>query len=86
MPRSLAFHRAIVPLAERQKYFERLRMRRAHYEGANCRFWVFEEVDLPGAFLEFIEAPDPRTLRQAVAVAPDQYVEAARVYEEVELK
>jgi hypothetical protein len=46
---------------------------------------VFEEAGLPGAFLEFFEAPDAATLASAHASAPDRVLDPARVYHEVEL-
>lgn len=85
MPRALTFQRTVVPPGDRKKYFERLRARRAYYTGAACRFWAFEEVGLSGAFIEFIEASDTDTLMAALSGAPDQVVESARVYREVEL-
>jgi hypothetical protein len=85
MSRALTFQRTVVTPSERKKYFERLRARRAYYGGASCRFWVFEEVGLAGAFIEFVEAQDPDALAAALAGAPDQVVEAARIYREVEL-
>ena len=51
MPRILTMQRTIVPQSERKKDLERLRAKRDHYKRANCRFWVFEEAGLPGAFL-----------------------------------
>jgi len=46
---------------------------------------VFEESDLTGAFVEFIEADDPKTLAQALADASEQPAEAVRIYEEVDV-
>jgi hypothetical protein len=86
MSRSLTIQRSIVPLPERKRYLERLRSRRRYYEEAGCRFSVFEEIDLHGAFIEFIEANDADTLSAALAGAPEQSLEAARMYQEVELK
>ena len=83
--RALTIQRSIVPLSDRKKFMEKLRTRRAYYAAANCRFWVFEETDLAGAFVEFIEAADEDTLASALAKAPEQLVEAARIYHEVEL-
>jgi hypothetical protein len=40
---------------------------------------------LPGAFLEFVEAPDADTLARAHAAAPDPALDPARIYREVEL-
>lgn len=77
--------RSIVPLSERKKFLLKINTRRSYYAGANCKFWVFEESDLAGAFVEFIEAVDAETLARALAEAPDQPVDAVRIYEEVEL-
>jgi hypothetical protein len=83
--RSLTIQRSIVPLSERKKYMTRLRARKAYYQGANCKFWVFEETDLAGAFMEFIEAEDPAVLARALQEAPESLVDASRIYQEVEL-
>ncbi|HXY32116.1 MAG TPA: hypothetical protein VEI06_15520 [Gemmatimonadaceae bacterium] len=85
MPRALVLQRSIVPLNDRKKYMEKLRARRSYFAGANCKFWVFEEGDLPGAFMEFIEAPDAATLSRALEGASETVVDAARIYQEVEL-
>ena len=86
MARVLSIHRLTVTPSERKKYSERLKKKRAHYEGAGCRFWVFEEAGLPGAFLEFFEADDQATLSRAHAAAPDPVLDPNRIYQEVELK
>ncbi|HET7564923.1 MAG TPA: hypothetical protein VFJ96_08005 [Gemmatimonadaceae bacterium] len=86
MPRALTLQRSIVPPADRKKFMERLRARRSYYTGANCEFWVFEESDMPGAYIEFIEAADERTLADALTGAPQHVLDAARIYHEVELK
>lgn len=85
MPRALTMRRSIVPHGDRKKFLEKLTARRAYYTGAHCRFWVFEESDLPGAFMEFVEADDADALAKAIAAAPDPVVDAVRIYEEVEL-
>jgi hypothetical protein len=46
---------------------------------------VFEETGLPGAFLEFFEAPDAKTLARAHASSPERVLDPARIYHEVEL-
>jgi hypothetical protein len=74
-----------VPKGDREGYFERLRERKSHYENAKCRFWVFEEAALPGAFIEFTEAGDAETLTDAHHNAPHKILDAARIYREVEL-
>ena len=70
MALSLTIQRTTVPASERAKYFERLRASASHYTAANCRFRVFEERGLPGAFIEFVEADDETTLTVAHANAP----------------
>lgn len=85
MPKALTMRRSIVPLAERKKFLQKIRTRRTYYVGASCHFWVFEESDLAGAFVEFIEADDAETLARALADAPDQPADAVRIYEAVEL-
>lgn len=86
MSRALTLQRSVVPPGDRKKFMERLRARRTYYTGVNCQFWVFEESDMPGAYIEFIEAADEATLAQALAGAPQHIVDAARIYKEVELK
>ena len=85
MARALTIQRSIVPASDRKKFMEKLRARLAYYSAANCRFWVFEEIELTGAFMEFVEAEDAETLAKALAGAPDHVVDPARIYEEVEL-
>jgi hypothetical protein len=86
MARALTLQRTLVPKADREKYFERLARKRDHYLAAKCRFWVFEEASLPGAFIEFYEADDPEVLVQAHAAAPDRILDAGRVYLQVEIE
>jgi hypothetical protein len=85
MARALTVHRTLVTPNERERYFERLRRKRQHYAQAKCQFWVFEEKSLPGAFLEFVEAADPKTLERAHANAPEPALDPARIYQEVEI-
>ncbi len=84
MPRWLTLQRSIVPAGDRKKFMERLRARRAYYAEAKCGFWIFEESGLPGALIEFVEAPDRETLESALAGAPDHIVDTGRIYREVE--
>jgi hypothetical protein len=84
--RALTLQRTLVPRAEREKYFERIRRKRDHYQAAKCRFWVCEEIGLPGAFIEFFEADDPEDLARAHAASPERVVDAARVYTFVEIE
>ena len=83
--RALTLQRTLVPKADRDKYFERIQRKRDYYTAAKCRFWVFEEAALPGAFIEFYEADDPETLSQAHAASPDRVLDSSRVYLQVEI-
>ena len=85
MPRVLSIQRTLVTPRDREKFAVRLQRNQAYYTKAGCRYWVFEEAGLPGAFLEFFEAPDPATLSRAHAAAPERVLDPARIYQEVEL-
>ena len=85
MARVLSMMRTIVPPHERNNNTERSRQNREYYTKPKCRLWVFEEVGLPGAFLEFYEADSAAALSAAHAGAPEPVVDPARVYREVEL-
>lgn len=85
MPRALTVKRTVVPRSGRGEYLGRLRERKAYYKRAGCSFWVCEEAGLPGAFVEFTEAPAARTLAAAHAAAPEPPLDAHRIYLEVEL-
>jgi hypothetical protein len=85
MPKALTIQRSTVPSADRTNYTNRLKALRTHYNAANCRFWVFEETSLPGAFIEFTEADDEQTLTIAHASAPHKTLDPSRVYQEVQL-
>jgi hypothetical protein len=79
---------AIVPSGERSEFRARARRARAHYVSAGCHYWLFEEAELPGAFVEFFEAVDAETLANAHAaapVAPGPILDSARLYVEVDL-
>jgi hypothetical protein len=83
--RVLAMQRTIVTPAERDRYLERARQLREHYASRQCRYWVFEDAALPGAFIEFAEAGDAAALTAALAGAPDPIIDPTRVYQEVAL-
>ena len=85
MTRSLTMHRTLVRPTDRSTFLERLRVRESYYTAAGCRFWVFEERALSGAFVEFCEAPDVATLSTAHAASPDPILDPARIYSLVEL-
>ncbi len=78
-------HRTVIRPVDRKAFLERLRTKERHYTAAGCRFWVFEEEALPGAFVEFCEADDARTLAAAHASAPDLILDPSRIYTQVEL-
>ena len=81
----LTIQRATVPSGDRARYLERLRVKLAYYTAAHCRFWVFEETSLPGAFIEFTEADDPQTLSDAHSRAPERLLDPTRIYQQVEI-
>ena len=85
MGKALTIQRTTVPAGERDKYFERIRTSASHYKAANCRFWVYEESALPGAFIEFTEADDVTTLTVAHANSPHRVLDPARIYHETEI-
>ena len=85
MPRALTIQRTTVPASERARYFEKVKACQSHYAAANCRFYVFEEVSLPGAFIEFTEADDQITLTVAHANSPYRILDPARIYNETEI-
>ncbi len=81
----LTVQRTTVPASERDKYFERLRACKSHYSAAKCRFRVYEESALTGAFIEFTEADDETTLTVAHANSPHRVLDPARIYHETEI-
>ncbi|MDA1081123.1 MAG: hypothetical protein O2973_05495 [Gemmatimonadetes bacterium] len=85
MPRALTIQRSIIPAADRSRQLKRLRAKRDHYLGMQCRYWLFEEAAVHGAFLEFVEADSAAALSAAHASSADPPLDAARVYLEVEL-
>jgi hypothetical protein len=80
MSRVLTIQRTLVTPRDREKFAVRLQRNQAYYKQAGCRYWVFEETGLPGAFLEFFE----RTLSSAHASSPERILDPARIYHEVE--
>ncbi len=85
MPRALSIKHTVVPSADREAFRKRVRIAKSHYTSAGCHYWLFEEQSLPGAFVEFYEAPDAAILSAAHRDAPNALVDAARLYVEVEL-
>ena len=85
MPRAISMRQTIVPAADREEFRERAGRALAHYTAKGCRYWLFEEATLPGAYVEFFEANDRDTLLAAHSDAPQPILESARMYVEVEL-
>jgi hypothetical protein len=85
MPRALTVQRTLVTPPEREKFAQKLLRTHEYYASAGCRYTVYEEAGLPGAFLEFFEAPDAKTLAKAHASSPERVLDPARIYHEVEL-
>ena len=77
--------RTVVTPADRERFLERARALRDHFTGCQCRYWVFEEMELPGAFIAFAEASDPAKLADALAGATELIVDPTRIYREVPL-
>jgi hypothetical protein len=85
VPRAIAMRHTVAPAPERDEFRERARQSLAHYSSSGCRYWLFEESGLPGAYVEFFEAGDPDTLQRAHRSAPAPLSDNARLYVEVEL-
>jgi hypothetical protein len=85
VPRAISIRQTIVPSGERDEFRERARQSRSHYSGKGCRYWLFEEASLPGAYVEFFEGNDRDALLAAHREAPQPVLESARMYVEVEL-
>jgi hypothetical protein len=84
MARTLAVETTKLSPDERADFIDRALSRRGHFRGAGCRYWLFEQADAPGTFVEFTEGPDEPTLRSAHASAPEPDLEVS-LYVEVEL-
>ncbi len=85
MARALTMHRVTVPSKGRDKYLASVKEREAHYTKQKCRFWVFEEVELRGVFIEFMEADDIKTLAAAHKQAPGQVLGQLPIYHQLEI-
>jgi hypothetical protein len=83
--RAISMRHTIVPPADREEFRAKARRSHTHYTGAGCHYWLFEEASMPGAYVEFFEAPDPDILQRAHRGAPDPRTETARMYVETEL-
>jgi hypothetical protein len=63
--RALATHALQYPPERREDVLGDLRARREQLKAAGCNYWVFEDPSAPGLLVEFLEARDAATLRQA---------------------
>jgi len=70
VPHALTMNRTIVPTPDRERFLARARALRTHYQSRGCQYWVFEDADIGGAFVEFAEGSDTTTLSDAYASAP----------------
>ena len=80
--RAVSMRHTVVPSGDRDAFRTRSREARTHYTSAGCRYWVYEEDDLHGAYVEFFEAPDKETLEKAHLTAKQP---PSRLYIEVDL-
>jgi hypothetical protein len=80
--RALSMRHTVVPTAEREAFRTRSREVKAHYKKAGCNYWLFEEGDLPGAYVEFFEGPDKDTLEKAHSTTKQP---PSRLYVELDL-
>lgn len=70
---------------ELSDFYDTARHRRAYFEAAGCRYWVFEQTATPGTFVEFAEAPDADTLAAALRAQADALFDGP-IYSEVETR
>jgi hypothetical protein len=80
--RALSMRHTVVPTADREAFRGRAREIRDHCKKAGCNYWLFEESDLPGAYVEFFEAPSPPALENAHKTSAHP---PSRVYVEIDL-
>jgi hypothetical protein len=83
--RALSLQRTIVTPGDRTRFLDRARQLRAHFSAHDCRYWVFEEAELPGAFIEFTESGDVAALIAALTEAPEPVLDPGRIYREIAL-
>ena len=80
--RALAMRHSAVPTGDRDAFRARAREAQAQYTGAGCRYWVYEDAELPGAYVEFFEAESKEMLEKANSGAKQP---PSRMYLEVDL-
>lgn len=62
----------VVSQSERASYLHALAVRRESAAAASANFWVFEDANDSGRFLEFVEAGSQDALARAIDAAVDQ--------------
>ena len=67
MPRLLVMSERAVTEVERAAYLQTLAVRRERAAAASANFWVFEQSEGRGRFLEFVEAGSADALAAAIA-------------------
>lgn len=78
MPRFLVMAERAVTEVERAAYLQTLAVRRERAAAAGANFWVFEQLDRRGRFMEFIETGSDALIELAIAaVAEDSASEMA---------
>jgi hypothetical protein len=55
-----------IDAGELTDFYDMVRLRRAYFEAAGCRYWVFQERGVADTFIEFAEGPDVNTLAAAL--------------------
>lgn len=85
MPRALTIERTAIPSSERERYMGSLRAKAAHFRAAQCRFWVFEDAEVRGSFIEFAEGDDEQALGMAYCTLPEPLRFPIPLYQLVEL-
>ena len=68
-------NRTIVPALDRERFLTRARALKTHFQSRGCQYWVFEDADIPGAYIEFAEADDAQKLADAQGAAPGEPLE-----------
>ena len=70
MPNAITMNRTIVPTADRDRFLTRARALKSHFQSRGCQYWVFEDAEISGAFVEFAEADDIKKLSDAQSAVP----------------
>lgn len=84
MKRVLTMAQHTLAANELADFYDIARRRRAYFEAAGCRYWVFEQRTAPGTFVEFAEGPDVDTLAAALRAHSDAF--DGPIFSEVETR